>query len=193
MTRTSCLATLSSAAVLLALTAYGCGDPVDTIPAGEGTGSGSGGDSGSGTGGLYGGSSGTQRGTGGQYGTIGGGGGHDGGSSGGPVGGGNVGGGGGRRRPDGGAFDARERPDARERFEVRPRRDAQSADAAAEDGGSIPMCRAGARCEPSTPPVTCSEPCMIRMETGERTCECVRPGIVVCGVCRRAPDGGAAP
>lgn len=197
MTRTSCLATLSFAAVLLALTAYGCSDPVDTLSPGEGVGSGSGGSSGSGAGGLYGGNSGNQKGSGGQYGTIGGSGSHDAGVPGGPVGGGNMGGGnmggGGGRRPDGGAFDARERPDARGRFDLRPRRDAEPADAQAEDGGSIPMCSEGARCVPGTRPVTCSEACMVRMEAGERTCECVRPGIVICGACRRAPDGGAMP
>jgi hypothetical protein len=198
MTRTSCLSTISCAALLLAITGYGCGGASDSLP-GAGTGgktgnpgsggsiSGTGGIFGGGTGGIFGGTGGES----GSGGTVGG----SGGSSGRPDAAAD-----GFQRPDGRA-DGFQRPDGQQRPDAVARdvvaRDVVARDlftrpeVAAADGG-IPMCRANARCTVGNPPATCMEPCMIGTAAGERACTCVRPGIVACGLCRRAADGGAA-
>lgn len=202
MTRTACLSTISCAALLLAITGYGCGGASDSLP-GAGTGgktgnTGSGGSFGGGTGGIFGG------GTGGA----------DNPGSGGAIGGGSGGQTGerdasadgqrpdGRQRPDGinrpdaAAMDAFQRPDGRMRPDAIARdivaRDLFTRPEVAGADGGIPMCRANARCTVGNPPATCMEPCMIGTAAGERACTCVRPGIVTCGQCRRAADGGAA-
>jgi hypothetical protein len=210
MTRTSCLSTISCAALLLAITGYGCGGASDSLP-GAGTGGktgnpgsggsisgGTGGIFGGGTGGIFGGGSGGESGSGG---TVGG----SGGSSGRPDAAAD-----GFQRPDGRA-DGFQRPDGQQRPDAVARdvvaRDVVARDVVARDlftrdlftrpevaaaDGGIPMCVANARCTVGNPPATCMEPCMIGTAAGERACACVRPGIVACGQCRRAADGGAA-
>jgi hypothetical protein len=181
MTRSSSFVMLSCAAALLIVAAHGCGGAGDTIPNGnEDSGAGTGGRIGSG--GTYGGGSGGARaGTGGHDGT-----------GGNIVGSGGAAGTGGRQGGnDGGA------PDVRRRFDGRPGRDLIARDAEPADGpegdGGIGMCVAGTRCQPGMPAPTCTAMCRAGGQTGEHTCQCVRPGIVICGQCRRGPrDGGAA-